>query len=157
MWLRDRRLGFRVVLVLIPLLGFVGASCGGDDSGGDGKAGGPVEVTLQEWSILPSSDSASAGDVSFSVSNTGEDTHEFVIIRTDLDPGALPTAADGSVSEDGEGMEVVDEAEDIAPGATTGFTATLEAGKYVLICNIVEEADGEVHYANGMRTAFTVD
>jgi len=35
----------------------------------------------------------------------------------------------------------------------------LDAGNYVLICNIVEEEDGETvsHYQEGMRTPFTVE
>jgi hypothetical protein len=80
---------------------------------------------------------------------------EFAVIRTDLAPDALPTGQDGSVEEEGEGMEVVGEIEDIPVGETQDLTVSLDAGNYVLICNIVES--GEVHYASGMRTAFTVE
>jgi hypothetical protein len=47
-----------------------------------------------------------------------EDTHEFVVFKTDLAADALPTASDGSVDEEGEGVELVDEIEDIAVGDT---------------------------------------
>jgi uncharacterized cupredoxin-like copper-binding protein len=118
-----------------------------------------VDVSLREFSIAPSVASAPAGTVTFEVTNDGpNDVHEFVVVRTDLAPDALPTDADGSVLEDGEGMEVINEIEDLAVGASETLMLTLEAGSYVLICNIVEEEDGETeaHYALGMRTAFTV-
>ena len=34
---------------------------------------------------------------------------------------------------------------------------TLEAGSYVLLCNIYSEEEQEAHYAEGMRIAFTVE
>jgi uncharacterized cupredoxin-like copper-binding protein len=108
---------------------------------------------------VPEADSTSAGEVTFEVTNDGpEDIHEFVVIKTDLDVAELATDADGAVDEAGEGMEVIDEIEDLAVGASETLMLTLEAGSYVLICNIVEEEDGETeaHYALGMRTAFTV-
>ena len=47
----------------------------------------------------------------------------------------------------------------IASETTEELTANLEAGSYVLLCNIVEEEDGETesHYAEGMHTSFTVE
>jgi len=101
--------------------------------------------------------SVAAGDVTFKVTNTGpEDVHEFVILRTDLDPAALPTDATGAVIEDAEGIEVVDEIEDIPVGQTQELTTSLAAGAYVLVCNIYSEADNEAHYKLGMRSGFTV-
>lgn len=124
------------------------------------SSGGPttVKVTLQEWAVVPAANSAKAGAVTFEVTNNGpDDVHEFVVIKTDLDPGALPTDADGAVSEEGQGMTVVDEIEDVAIGSTQKLAVTLAAGKYVLICNIYDEANKEAHYKLGMRTAFTVN
>jgi uncharacterized cupredoxin-like copper-binding protein len=115
-----------------------------------------VNVLLSEFVVEADPGSASAGDVTFAVTNEGEEMHEFVIVKTDLAEDALPTADDGSVDEEGEGVEVKDEIEDIEAGADGEVTANLEAGKYVLLCNIVEEDDGESHYAEGMHTAFTV-
>ena len=118
---------------------------------------GNVEVTLQEFAVLPSPASASAGVITFQVTNDGpEDIHEFVILKTDLDPAELPTDENGAVSEDGEGIEVIDEIEDIPVGETQEVTVTLEAGNYVLLCNIVDEDEEEAHYAMGMRVAFPV-
>ena len=141
------------------------SACGGaQQSGGsvalEASAEGPastVGVTLQEWAVVPDADSVPAGPVTFSVTNNGpEDVHEFVILRTDLDPGALPTDETGAVTEDAEGMQVVDEIEDLAIGATQEVTASLTAGKYVLLCNVYSAEEQEAHYQLGMRTPFTV-
>ena len=116
-----------------------------------------VAVTLQEWSVLASPASAPAGTVTFQVTNIGpDDVHEFVVLKTDLEAGALPVDANGAITEEGEGMEVVDEIEDVAVGAMPELTVSLEPGTYVLLCNIYEETDQEAHYTMGMRTAFTV-
>jgi uncharacterized cupredoxin-like copper-binding protein len=95
--------------------------------------------------------------VTFNIENEGpDDTHEFVVIRTDLDPTALPTEENGAAAETGEGMEVVDEVEHVPVGDTPTLTVDLTAGSYVLICNIYDEGEHESHYQEGMRTAFTV-
>ena len=125
----------------------------GNDGGGD------VGVTLREWEVAPEETTVDAGEVNFAIENVGDETHEFVVVRTDLDPAELPTAEDGSVDEEGEGIEPVDEVEDIPAGGSEELTVDLEEGSYVLFCNIVEEEEGgevESHYQNGMRTAFTV-
>jgi uncharacterized cupredoxin-like copper-binding protein len=134
------------------------AACGGDDDGGGGDGGGgTVDVTLQEFAVNPAQDSVPAGSVTFQVENTGpEDVHEFVVIKTDLAPDALPTDDTGAVEETGEGMEVITEIEDIPVGETQTVTADLEAGSYALICNIYDEEEQEAHYQMGMRIAFTV-
>ena len=116
-----------------------------------------MEVKLQEWSVLPAQDSVAAGSVTFKVTNTGpNDFHEFVVLKTDLDAGALPTDATGAVSESGAGIKVEGEIEDIAVGAGSELPLTLAAGKYVLLCNIYDETEKEAHYKMGMQTAFTV-
>jgi uncharacterized cupredoxin-like copper-binding protein len=132
------------------LIGLALPACGG--------GGGTVGVTLQEFSVIPAQESVSAGEVTFEVENTGpEDVHEFVVIKTDLAPDALPTDENGAVEEEGEGMEVIDEIEDIPVGETQSVTVDLEAGNYALICNIWDEEEQEAHYSVGMRTAFTVE
>ena len=120
-------------------------------------AAGPIKVTLQEWAVVPASMSAAAGAVTFQVTNTGPaDVHEFVVLKTDLDPGALPVDATGAVTETGAGITVVDEIEDIPVGQSQDLSVTLAAGKYVLLCNIYDETEKEAHYKMGMRIAFTV-
>jgi uncharacterized cupredoxin-like copper-binding protein len=148
------------ITAVIAVLALVAGACGDDDGGEETGAGGAIAITLQEFAVLPSPDSAPAGEVTFNVTNIGpEDVHEFVVFATDLAPDALPTAPDGSVDETGEGVELIDEIEDIAVDATPTLTVTLDAGSYVLICNIVEEegADTIVHYEQGMRVGFTAE
>lgn len=131
-------------------LALVAAAC---DSGGE-----TIEVTLQEFAVGLSDSSASAGEITFEATNDGpNDVHEFVILRTDLGATELPTDETGSVDEEGEGIEVVDEIEDIAVGDTPTLTVDLDAGNYVLICNIYDEDEQESHYQEGMRTSFTVE
>ena len=118
-----------------------------------------VAVTLQEFSVTPAQASAPAGQVTFQAKNTGpEDEHELVVFKTDLDPGDLPTKSDGSVDEEGKGLEAVGEIEEFKVGKTQSKAFDLATGSYVLICNVVEKDEGktEAHYQLGMRTAFTV-
>jgi len=158
------------ILIAVALIssGVMLAACGDDDekatttpttrTTATGAAGTEVDVTLQEFSVIPETDSAEAGEITFNVENIGpDDVHEFVIIKTDLESDALPTVDDGSVDESGEGVEVINEIEDIPVGETQSVTVDLEAGAYVLICNIYDETEVEAHYAEGMRTAFTVE
>lgn len=131
---------------------------GGETPGAGGDGGTTVEVQLKEFEIVLDADSAPAGEVTFRAENIGpDDEHELVIIQSDLEPGALPTDEDGSVPEDE--VDLIDEIEPFAVGETEEITVDLEAGSYVLICNIVEEEEGETesHYQLGMRTAFTVE
>src|SRR6476646_1075593 len=119
-----------------------------------------VSVALQEFAIVPSFASAPAGKVTFVAKNTGpDDVHEMVVLRTDLDPAALPVDNDGKADEEGDGITSIGETGDVAVGETKDVSFDLAPGKYVLICNIVQtEPDGsiEAHYKVGMRTAFTV-
>jgi uncharacterized cupredoxin-like copper-binding protein len=145
-----------VLLLLAVVLPLFVAGCGDDDGAttpaGEGTT---VNVTLQEFNVVPDADSGPAGEFTFDITNVGpEDTHEFVVFKTDLAPDNLPTTADGSVDETGEGVELIDEVEDVAVDTDESLTVDLDAGNYVFICNIVE--DDEVHYAEGMTTGFTV-
>jgi uncharacterized cupredoxin-like copper-binding protein len=140
------------VLIVVLLAGMTLVACQ------QGGAETTVDVTLQEFAVIPAQDSAPAGTITFQVENTGpDDVHEFVVVKTDLAPDALPTDENGAVTEEGEGMEVIDEIEDIRVGGTPSLTVDLDAGNYVLICNIWDEEEQEAHYAMGMRTAFIVE
>jgi len=141
-------------------LALVATACGGDDEGGegDGSSGTTVAVTLQEFAIAATPASVAAGSVTFDAENIGpEDQHELVVVRTDLAPDALPTNADGSVNEEGEGVEALDEIPEFDVGGTQSLTLELEAGSYVLICNIYTAEEQEAHYQEGMRLGFTVE
>ena len=155
-----------VVVAALAVAAVVLPACGGDNettpaASATATDGVSVAVTLQEFAVSADPASVPSGSVTFDVTNAGpDDVHEFVIIQTDLAATELPVDDDGAVLEDGEGMTVVDEVEDLAVDDTQALTVDLDAGTYVLICNILqEEPDGtlEAHYAEGMRTGFTVE
>jgi uncharacterized cupredoxin-like copper-binding protein len=147
------------VIAAAPLIILVVAACSAGQTSPtvSGGAAPTVQVNLQEWAVVPAAVTAKAGDTTFNVTNTGPvDVHEFVVLKTDLDPGSLPVDETGTVTEDGAGIEVIDEIEDIPVGATQDLSVTLAAGKYVLLCNIYDETEKEAHYKMGMRIGFTV-
>jgi uncharacterized cupredoxin-like copper-binding protein len=111
---------------------------------------GGVGVTEADFSISLDEDTAPAGDVTFDIQNDAGQTHEFVVFKTDLAPDALPLNDTGDVDEEGEGVTHIDEVEDIAGGSSESLTVKLDAGAYVLICNLPG------HYKQGMHTGFTV-
>lgn len=118
-----------------------------------------IKGTLEEWKITLSPTTGAAGDVTFTIDNIGEKDHEFVVVKTDLAPDALPTIAEGdeagTVDEEGEGIEAIGEKEDILAGSDGNtLTLTLAPGHYVIFCNVHDE--DLVHYQKGMHTDFTV-
>jgi uncharacterized cupredoxin-like copper-binding protein len=123
-------------------LAMVTAGCSSDDEG-------TVAVTVADFSVSADPDSAPAGEITFDVTNDAEQTHEFVVFKTDLAEDQLPTDENGDVDEAGEGVEHVDEVEDIEGGSTQSLTVNLDAGSYVLICNLPG------HYSQGMHASFT--
>jgi len=133
------------LVALAGALAIAATSCGG--SGSAGSTTGDVGVTMKDFSITTSVASFPAGDVTFAIHNDGPSAHEFVILRTDVAPDALPVE-NGEIPEDQ--VDLVDEAEDIAPGTGRSLSANLTAGSYVLVCNLPS------HYGAGMHAAFTV-
>jgi uncharacterized cupredoxin-like copper-binding protein len=113
----------------------------------DSTDGTAVAATVKDFELTVDPDASPAGEINFTITNDGPSTHEFVVVKSNLAPDALPVA-DGLVSEDS--IDVVDEAEDIAPGTTASLGVELEAGSYVIICNIAG------HYEQGMHAGLTV-
>lgn len=139
--------------------GSVAAGChveGGVTARGDEQ----VVVTLDEWRVEPSVQEATAGIVSFIAENIGTQPHELVVVKGDR-AGSLPTDPDtGAVDEDQlpEGA-LIGEIEPFSPGQLCRGNFALEAGKYVLVCNIVEQeesGESESHFAEGMHNPFVV-
>ena len=158
----SRKLTARLTAILVAVL-FVAAACGDDDgddsSGDDGGSDADVAVVLTEWAVTADPTTADAGSLVFEATNEGGDAHELVIVRGD-DPEALPIDDTGKVIEDdlAEG-DFIGEIEEFDSGGTESATFDLDAGDYILFCNIVEEeADGqfESHFLEGMVTEFVV-
>ena len=124
------------------------------------EAATTVNVTVEEYKVTPESDSAPAGTITFNVTNNGpDDVHEFIVVKTDLAPDALPTKADGSFDEEGQDVQVLGEVEEILVDKSEPLQLSLEPGAYVMLCNRVVKENGETesHYAMGMHAAFTVE
>jgi uncharacterized cupredoxin-like copper-binding protein len=143
----------RVAVVGVAMVGggVLWAGCSSDSN----KS---VDVNPQEYSIKPSDGNAKPGGVEFAVNNVGGTTHEFVVVRAS-DAASLPTKADGSVDEDKiDEADKLGEIEDIEVKGNESKTFDLEAGDYVLFCNIVDDSvDPPVsHFAEGMHAQFTV-
>ena len=153
--------GWPLVILLVgalAVLALVAAACGDDDEEGDADGGAEasvVNVSLIEWSVVPDANSVPAGSVTFNVTNDHINNHEFVVIRTDLAPDALPVV-EHKVDE--EQVEVIGRIAEFAPGATQSATFDVEPGNYVLICNLEElgQFDAVFHYELGEWTAFEV-
>ncbi len=127
------------------------AATSGTGSSAGAGAGTTVNATLTEFKVELDKTQVPAGTVTFQVTNNGTIVHEFVVFKTDDAPDALPTASEESeVNEDDPSLTSMGEVEDVDPGASKSFTADLEPGKYVAICNV------EGHYMAGMHVPFTV-
>ena len=100
--------------------------------------------------MAPSEDSAAAGTVTFNTTSDGQIFHNLRVIATDLDPDALPVD-DATFTVDESQVDVVGSIADLDPGDAEELTVELEAGNYVLICNI------PTHYDIGMTVGFTVE
>ena len=137
------RMRFLTVLVIAGMV----AAC---SSSGGGDGGNEIDATLSEWNFDLASSTGSAGEITFNIQNDGEKTHEFVVIATDLDADALPVDEAADEVDESE-FTPVDEVEDVTSGSSATLTVDLEAGHYVILCNLTG------HYAKGMAADFTVE
>lgn len=152
----------RFLLLLLTLLAsaLLAVGCGGADTTSDSDSGkddagsesaelpdGTIGIELGEFFVKPSSESTKAGEVTFQVENTGAASHEFVIYRTDEEPDGL-TQEGGAATLDE--AKVVEETDELSAGDSTELTVTLEAGRYLLLCNLPG------HYQSGQVVAFEV-
>lgn len=170
--MRKKRVRFGVATALLVLLSLVVlvAACSDDDSDADptattapedpaatepadaepDPAETSVDVSLSEFAVEPSDDSVPAGTVTFNVSSDGGIFHNFKVVATDLAVDDLPTD-EATFAVDESQVDVIGLTEDLDPGEAEELTLELEAGNYVLICNI------PTHYGAGMAVAFTVE
>ena len=138
-----------MVMLMVPIL----TACGPTK----------VNATLTTYTLTLSANTASAGKVTFHVTNAATDQkHEFVIFKTDLPVDKLPMkdSGDGSgtlqIDEEGTGVQHIDEIPDtdLPAGATKDLTVDLQPGRYIIVCNLV--VNGISHFMQGMHVVFTV-
>lgn len=130
----------KLVTIVIAVALFAGA-CSSDKET-------TLDVTLSEWQVGLSTSSVAAGSVTVRARNAGTTEHELVLVKTTLPADALPTEGD-IVKEDAEGLGEVGEIAEFAANSTEEATFNLDAGAYVLFCNV------ESHYAKGMHASLT--
>jgi uncharacterized cupredoxin-like copper-binding protein len=111
-----------------------------------------VRITLRDFEIELSETNLDGGELSFMATNEGPSVHEFEVfsVPDGVDAERLPVS-DSVADTEGEGLEVIDEVEDIAPATTASLLLSLEPGTYAVICNLPG------HYEQGMHAAFTVE
>ena len=128
------------MLVLAALV-TIGAGC--TSTGGEGD----VEVSLRDDAVTLTPATADAGSVTFAATNDGSVTHEIEVFSGDVDPARLPIE---NIVASTDGLELIDEIEDITPGASADLTIDLDAGAYVVMCNLPG------HFAEGMHAVLEV-
>jgi uncharacterized cupredoxin-like copper-binding protein len=118
------------------------------------KTGTVVQVELGQTSttqmfIEMSQSFAPSGTVSFLVTNTGTETHEFVVLATETMAADFPTPGfEGEadrMDEEAKGVLNVGETGDMEPGTSTMLTLELPEGHYAVLCNLPG------HYTAGMH------
>jgi uncharacterized cupredoxin-like copper-binding protein len=100
--------------------------------------------------IMLDNNSANAGEVTFKVTNSSEDTvHEMLVLAVPRD-GKLPyDEKEAKFDEDKAGS--LGEVEELDPSKSGELMLHFKPGKYVLSCNVAN------HFANGMWTTLTVE
>ena len=106
-----------------------------------------VSAKLSEFKIGLDNATASAGRVTFHVTNTGKVKHQFTIIRTDKPAAKVLDNKNPDDDIPGARGEIAS----IQPGASkTLVIKNLQAGHYALVCALPG------HYQSGMYADFTV-
>ncbi len=94
-------------------------------------SGGPLTVTSDATACTVSANTAASGTLAFNVTNSGTQTTEFYLLADD-------------------GLRIVGEVENIAPGASRTLTVVAQPGNYFTLCK-----PGMIGQGVG-KTAFTV-
>lgn len=106
-------------------------------------------IVLSEWKVAVAN-TIKAGKVTFTITNAGTVPHELLVFKSDLDEAAYPKDTDGDIIEDGPGIDLLSDGDNIDPGASQMRTVDLTPGKYLFVCNIPG------HFKSGMFTTVTV-
>jgi len=111
-------------------------------------ATGPA-VSLTEWKVIVAG-TIKSGKIDLAISNVGAIPHELLVFKSNRDPSAYPTDAAGNIKEEGAGVALVSDGDNIDPGGSQARTINLEPGKYLFVCNIPG------HFKAGMFAVVTV-
>jgi len=144
--------------------------------GSSSRSGSPPSASssgntfvLNEFTIVPPTNTLHSGSVSITADNVGTEVHELVIVRA-ASATTFTMKPDGSVDEDKiPAADKLGEMQDIAAHSHKSKTFDLSAGTYVAFCNIIDtmmgssnsmggmgSGAGHIHFARGMHVTFTV-
>lgn len=155
----------RMVAVLALAAGALGA-CGDDDPAVDtddanattttAAAAGSPKVSATEYSFTTPAQIA-GGTVAIEFTNTGKESHAFNMVRLTEGKTVGDLVTTFSAQQDGPPPAWMNASGGtaLAPGASTTYTGTLEAGSYAFYCPI-PGPDGAPHFTKGMVAPFTV-
>jgi uncharacterized cupredoxin-like copper-binding protein len=108
-------------------------------------------ITLTEFHVAASATTVSPGSYPFAITNSGTVPHEFLVFKSDLSPVAYPVDAGGRIDEEGPGVTLLSDGENLDPGASQSRTIDLTVpGKYLYVCNLPG------HFKDGMYVEVTV-
>ena len=117
------------------------------------SAAASVEVSLIEWGIDAPTE-YTAGEVTFTASNSGSFPHEFAVIAGE-GYEALPLAEGGAIIEDDLPTgALLGRTGRLGGGSSDDLTVTLAPGNYVLVCNLGGGTNS--HAGKGQRLDITV-
>jgi uncharacterized cupredoxin-like copper-binding protein len=106
-------------------------------------------VSLTEWKVTVDG-TIKSGKTDLTITNAGTVQHEMLIFKGDRAPSAYPTDSSGDIKEEGAGVTLVSDGDNIDPGGTQTRSVNLAPGKYLFVCNIPG------HFKQGMYTLVTV-
>ena len=110
-----------------------------------------LPVKLDDYKFWHDVTAVPAGEVMIDLTNVGDEVHELVVIKSDMDTAALPPSAARGVVDEAAIGEYIGGWEDVQPAAMASGTLTLAPGRYILLCNLTD------HYARGMVSTLQVD
>jgi hypothetical protein len=106
-------------------------------------------ISLTEWKVTVAG-TIKSGKTDVTISNLGTVPHELLVFKSDRAPSAYPTDAAGNIKEEGAGVALVSDGDNIDPAGSQTRTIDLAPGKYLFVCNIAG------HFKQGMFSVVTV-
>jgi uncharacterized cupredoxin-like copper-binding protein len=106
-------------------------------------------ISLYEWKVIAPT-TLKAGTTTFTISNFGAVPHELLVFKSSLAPAAYPTDPAGNIKEEGAGVKLLSDGDNIDPAGSQVRAIDLAPGTYLFVCNIAG------HFKQGMFTTVTV-
>ncbi len=106
-------------------------------------------ISLYEWKVIAPA-TLKAGTTTFTISNFGTIPHELLIFKSPLAADKYPTDSKGDIKEEGAGVDLLSDGENIDASGSQVRTVDLAPGTYLFVCNIPG------HFQNGMFSVLTV-